>query len=100
MNIESYLKYSLMLCQEDNHKYFYEVEKLRNRIYFLENTITNLGDSTMTKKHFKLIADVIAKANLNPTDKVALANEFAVICAGCNPNFNKDKFITACLSED
>ena len=54
----------------------------------------------MTRKHFKLIAEVVAKANLNPTDKVALAEAFAIVLKGQNDLFNKQKFIVACLSED
>jgi hypothetical protein len=54
----------------------------------------------MTRKHFKLIADVLREAHSHPLCQGEtidrLAEEFADALKHTNPNFKKDKFLRAC----
>ena len=51
----------------------------------------------MTRKDFQAIATVIKDTPFtDPQDRVILAHRMAEICYGTNPNFNKQRFLTAC----
>ena len=52
----------------------------------------------MTRKHFQLIADRITAAReyLDPEQADRLACDFAEELARTNPNFDRDRFLTAC----
>jgi hypothetical protein len=49
----------------------------------------------MTRKHFRLIAAIIAKIE-NISERKAMAELNAVTCARSNPRFNRAKFFAAC----
>ncbi len=52
----------------------------------------------MTRQHFQLIADVLNEYEFaDPEDRVNLANRFADRLRTTNPNFNRDRFIEACI---
>ena len=52
----------------------------------------------MTRKHFEAIATVIKDTPFtDPQDRVILAYRMAEVCHGTNPNFNKQRFLEACL---
>lgn len=58
----------------------------------------------MTKKHFRELAKLLHGAMPNDPVKHQIAQEqwemdirvVADVCAQANPNFNRDKFLTAC----
>ena len=49
----------------------------------------------MTRKHFRMIAAIIAKIE-NLTERRAMAELNAINCAASNPRFNRVKFFAAC----
>lgn len=49
----------------------------------------------MTRQHFKAIAAVVAAIE-DETIRWAVANNFARELAAFNPNFKRDRFMTAC----
>lgn len=49
----------------------------------------------MTRKHFRLLADEIARI-ISPLARLDAATGVAIACKGINPAFNKDRFFTAC----
>ena len=49
----------------------------------------------MTRKHFRLIAAIIAKIE-NTTERRVMAELNAVTCARANPRFDRAKFFAAC----
>ncbi len=50
----------------------------------------------MSRKHFRAIAQILAKhdADLN------MVRDFAGMCAEHNPRFDRETFIKACYNED
>lgn len=52
----------------------------------------------MTRKDFQIIADVISNMPIVPS-KDTIAQEFAKVLKTTNPNFNYDRFMTACLAQ-
>jgi len=50
----------------------------------------------VTRKDFELIAGVVLDATLSDYDKRLLAVSFAGRLRSTNPNFNRERFITAC----
>ena len=56
-----------------------------------EQVVTVLKEQTMTRQHFRLIADVLA--NNAPHSELAAA--FADALAMTNPRFNREAFIKA-----
>jgi len=52
----------------------------------------------MTKKHFKLITEIIAKIK-NPQERRLMAEHNAKICSKANSRFNSKKFFEACNVE-
>ena len=63
---------------------------------------TNQPKETMTKKHFKKIAEIIANnkaSNFNNplSQKINLIDTFSNYFETINENFDKDKFNSACL---
>ena len=51
----------------------------------------------MTRKHFQLIADVLADSEITMSDRIVLADNFADRLAQTNPNFDRQWFLRACL---
>lgn len=49
----------------------------------------------MTRKHFKMIAAIIAKIE-NKDSRVMAYREFADMCQNENPNFDRGRFRAAC----
>jgi hypothetical protein len=49
----------------------------------------------MTKKHFKLIAEILSEIK-DPKEKRELAEHNAKVLASKYPRFDKEKFLTAC----
>jgi len=49
----------------------------------------------MSRQHFQLIADVIAKLDVNTTIKKSIATSFADAFEDTNPMFKRDLFIKA-----
>lgn len=47
----------------------------------------------MTRKHFKAIAEIISS---QPDVSITLAEELASYFKSDNPNFDRDRFLTAC----
>lgn len=54
-----------------------------------------LGDQNVSRKHFKAIADAIAKIPDYDTRK-QVASEIATACAAVNKEFSRSKFYEAC----
>lgn len=50
----------------------------------------------MSRKHFKALADVVKNTDLEPEAKERLAHEIALVCRSFNPNFDLQRFLTAC----
>lgn len=50
---------------------------------------------TMTRQHFKALADEIANIS-DDTARLAAACAVARVCAKFNSNFNRDRFFAAC----
>jgi hypothetical protein len=51
----------------------------------------------VTRKHLKLIADIIKNCrDIDESARANLAREFASVLATTNPNFNRSRFIDAC----
>jgi len=51
----------------------------------------------MTKKDFKLIAEIISSLDLSENLKHHVALEFASWLPKTNPKFNRSKFMEACM---
>jgi len=49
----------------------------------------------MTRKHFRMLAEVIAHIE-NPVERRELAEKIAADCAKSNPRFDRSKFLKAC----
>jgi hypothetical protein len=50
----------------------------------------------MTRKHFELIAQTLADADLDPFALASVAQDFAEAFVQVNPNFDRTKFLRAC----
>lgn len=52
----------------------------------------------MQRRHFQLVAKIIKAGNNYPTEEIRrlVALDFASSFAASNPEFNRDKFLTAC----
>ena len=55
----------------------------------------NITEAKMSRQHFQLIADVIAKLDVNTTIKKSIATSFADAFEDTNPMFKRDLFIKA-----
>ena len=59
--------------------------------------------ATMTHQHYREIASIIRRmptfAPSLRTQRESCANAFADGLAGTNPNFNRERFLAACLSD-
>lgn len=54
----------------------------------------------MTKKHFKVIAEIIRLAHFEkPMDKSMFIKNISIICEQLNPRFDYQKFYDACMGE-
>ena len=53
----------------------------------------------MERRHYNLIADIIATAPIDYATRVILANYFAERLAGTNLRFNRERFIAACMKD-
>lgn len=53
----------------------------------------------MTKKDYKLIAEILYDSALTAQETLDLADDFARRLAKGNPKFDRAKFINACLGE-
>ena len=53
----------------------------------------------MTRKHFQLIADTIYRLDMPIEEKRVVAGEFAYALSSTYCNFDKLRFISACLDE-
>jgi hypothetical protein len=53
----------------------------------------------MTRKDFQLIAATIAGLEVGAETKRYVARSFAEALRSTNPNFNADRFVTACTPE-
>jgi len=47
---------------------------------------------TLQRRHFELIADTIAGADIPQVEKNRVIRQFSVVLAQTNPNFNRVKF--------
>ena len=52
----------------------------------------------LTRKDFKMIAEIIFNSNKSAEDKLQSAQSYADALAKTNPRFNRDKFIRACIN--
>jgi hypothetical protein len=50
----------------------------------------------MTRKDFVLIAATIKALAISPEDRVQVADDFASALRNTNPNFKRERFLTAC----
>ena len=50
----------------------------------------------MTRKHFTLIAQILADADLDPFARASVAQDFAHALKDENPRFDTAKFLKAC----
>lgn len=54
-----------------------------------------LGNPTMQRRHFELIARTISKLD-DKLIRTIVAHEFGAVLGQTNPQFDRDKFIDAC----
>lgn len=47
---------------------------------------------TLQRRHFELIADTIAGADIPQVEKNRVIRQFSVVLAHTNPNFDKERF--------
>ncbi len=59
------------------------------------NATQNMKGYNMTRKHFKAIAEAIAKIT-DDYQRAELAESVADVCKASNPNFKRDLFYRAC----
>jgi len=52
--------------------------------------------SSMTRQHFKAIAEAVSFSNLSQEDKEHIARMLSIELRQFNENFDKPKFIAAC----
>lgn len=50
----------------------------------------------MTRKHFELVASILADADLDPAALATVAQDFAEAFKNENPRFDRTKFLVAC----
>lgn len=50
----------------------------------------------MTRKHFQMIADILANPRLDPEVRSELVSEFVRMLSGLNPRFDSARFKEAC----
>jgi hypothetical protein len=51
---------------------------------------------SMTRKHFRAIAEAIAESNIDEESRVTVANKIASAIKGVSGNMDRNKFIDAC----
>lgn len=55
---------------------------------------TSAQGATMEHRHFAFIANVLR--DVPPKQRKAIVERFAQACAGSNPRFDRERFLTAC----
>ena len=54
--------------------------------------------NTMQRRHFEVIAGILKTADIQETERQVLADMFAEGLGVYNTNFDKGRFVTACLT--